>query len=321
MTSITPSASATGPADHRPGTGRGRGRKPRYGRSERRLAALLMSPSMLLIALVAAYPIGYAIWLSLNEYSVRVPGLSRFAGLRNYEAAFAGGFWEALRNTLVFTVASVGLETVIGLGMALAMHHAFKGRGLLRATVLIPWATITAVTAITWRSIFEPGVGFAPQLLAKIGIGEDVVWLGERGYAMAVLVFADVWKTAPFMALLLLAGLQVIPDDVYEAARVDGANAWQRFTRITVPLLMPALLVALIFRTLDALRVFDLPAVLTDGSNGTTVLSLLAYQELTQNRLVGLGAALSVLTFIVVMIVSFLYIRFVGGNIRALADD
>ncbi|MEO6867249.1 MAG: sugar ABC transporter permease [Gaiellales bacterium] len=325
MTTITPSASATPPPP--PGGGaadakqRGGKRGRRYGSSERRLAAILLTPSMLLIALVAAYPIGYAIWLSLNEYSVRVPGLSRFAGLNNYQSALAGGFWDALRNTLVFTVASVGLETVIGLGMALAMHNAFKGRAVLRATVLIPWATITAVTAITWRSIFEPGVGFAPQLLSKIGIGGDIVWLGERGYAMAVLILADVWKTAPFMALLLLAGLQVIPDDVYEAARVDGARTWQRFRFITLPLLVPALLVALIFRTLDALRVFDLPVVLTDGSNGTTVLSLLAYQELTQNRLVGLGAALSVLTFAVVMVVSFMYIRFVGGNIKALAED
>ncbi len=328
MTSITPSATATGPDSGRSRRAlRGRGGRVGggggggYGRSERRLAALLLSPAMLLIALVAAYPIAYAVWLSLNEYSIRVPGLSRFAGTRNYQAAFDGGFWGALWNTLVFTVASVSLELMLGLAMALAMHHAFKGRALLRATVLIPWATITAVTAITWRSIFEPGLGFAPQLLAKLGIGGDIVWLGERGYAMAVLIFADVWKTAPFMALLLLAGLQVIPDDVYEAARVDGATAWQSFRWVTLPLLVPAMLVALIFRTLDALRIFDLPAVLTDGTNGTQVLSLLAYQELTQNRLVGLGAALSVLTFAVVMVVSFLYIRFVGGNIRALAED
>ena len=135
------------------------------------------------------------------------------------------------------------------------------------------------------------------------------------------MIFADVWKTAPFMALLLLAGLQVIPDDVYDAAKVDGASAWQRFRRITLPLLRPAILVALIFRTLDALRIFDLPFVLTQGANGTTTLSLIAYQELTTNRLIGLGSALSVLTFVIVMVVSFLYIRFVGGNIRALAEE
>ncbi|MCW2955479.1 MAG: sugar transporter permease [Thermoleophilia bacterium] len=316
MTSFTPTQVTVPPPPRKRRGGGGS-----YGRSERRLAAMLLTPAVALIALVAAYPIFYAIWLSLNEYSVRVPGLSRFVGADNYTNAIDATFWDAFRNTMVFTGFSVTLELLIGLGMAVAMHSAFRGRGLLRATVLVPWATITAVTAITWRSIFEPGLGFAPQVLAKVGIAEDVIWLGENGYAMAVLILADVWKTAPFMALLLLAGLQVIPDDVYEAARVDGATTWQRFTRITLPLLVPAMLVALIFRTLDALRVFDLPAVLTDGTNGTNVLSLLAYQELTQNRLVGLGAALSVLTFATVMVVSFLYIRFVGGNIKTLAED
>jgi multiple sugar transport system permease protein len=271
---------------------------------------------------VAAYPIGYAIWLSFNEYSVRTPGLSRWAGFKNYTEAFGSSeFWEAVKNTFVFTGISVTLELAIGLGMAIAMHEAFKGRGLLRTVVLVPWAVLTVVSAITWRTLFEPNLGLAPVLLGKIGVGEDIVWLGQEGYAMAVMILADVWKTAPFMALLLLAGLQVIPDDVYDAAKVDGATTWQRFRRITIPLLMPAILVALIFRTLDALRIFDLPYVLTGGSNGTTTLSLIAHQELTANRLIGYGSALSVLTFIIVMAVSFLYIRTVGGNIRSLAEE
>jgi multiple sugar transport system permease protein len=177
------------------------------------------------------------------------------------------------------------------------------------------------VSAITWRTLFEPNLGLAPVLLGKIGVGEDIVWLGQEGYAMAVMILADVWKTAPFMALLLLAGLQVIPDDVYDAAKVDGATTWQRFRRITIPLLMPAILVALIFRTLDALRIFDLPYVLTQGANGTTTLSLIAHQELTANRLIGYGSALSVITFVIVMAVSFLYIRTVGGNIKSLAEE
>ena len=282
----------------------------------------MVAPSVAVIALVAAYPIGYAVWLSLNEYSVRVPGLSRFAGFRNYSNALSDSeFWSSLWTTLGFTVISVSLELVIGLAMAMAMHSAFKGRGMLRAVVLVPWATITAVTAITWRSIFEPNLGFVPQVLDKIGIAQNVLWLGENGYALAVMIVADVWKTAPFMALLLLAGLQVISDDVYEAAKVDGATAWQRFTKITLPLLRPAILVALLFRTLDALRIFDLPAVLTQGANGTNTLSLNAYQQLTQNRLIGLGSALSVITFLIVMTVSFLYIRFVGGNIRTLTEE
>ncbi len=303
--------------------GRGKRRKGKsYGSEERRLAALLLTPAMAVIALVAAYPIGYAIWLSLTEYSVRVPGKWRFVGFDNYTEAFGSTeFWDAVKNTFLFTGLSVTLELVIGLGMALAMHEAFKGRGLLRTVVLVPWAVLTIVSAITWRTLFEPNLGLAPVLLSKFGIGEDIVWLGQEGYAMAVMVLADVWKTAPFMALLLLAGLQVIPDDVYDAAKVDGATTWQRFRRITIPLLMPAILVALIFRTLDALRIFDLPYVLTGGSNGTTTLSLIAHQELTANRLIGYGSALSVLTFVIVMAVSFIYIRTVGGNIKSLAEE
>ena len=302
--------------------GRRRARRRRYGSGERRLAAALLSPAVVVIALVAAYPIGYAVWLSLNEYSVRVPGLSRFVGFDNYsEALGSSEFWDAVVNTFLFSGISVSLELAIGLGMALVMNEAFKGRGLLRAVVLVPWAVLTVVSAITWRTIFEPELGLAPQLFEGLGIFDGVVWLGESGYALAVMVIADVWKTAPFMALLLLAGLQGIPEEVYDAAKVDGATTWQRFRRITLPLLVPAILVALIFRTLDALRIFDLPYVLTRGSNGTTTLSLLAHQELTDNRLIGLGSALSVLTFVIVMAVSFLYIRAVGGNIRSLAEE
>jgi multiple sugar transport system permease protein len=301
---------------------RSRGRD-RYGSGERRLALAMLSPSMIVIALVAAYPIGYAIWLSLNEYSVRVPGLSRFAGFDNYTEAFASTeFWQAVIVTFLFTAISVGLELIVGLGMALAMHEAFRGRGILRTVVLVPWAVLTVVSAITWRTIFEPNLGLAPQVIDALGLpGAGVVWLGEEGYSLAVMVLADVWKTAPFMALLLLAGLQVIPNDVYDAAKVDGATTLQRFRRITLPLLAPAILVALIFRTLDALRIFDLPYVLTRGANNTTTLSLLAHQELTSNRLIGYGSALSVLTFAIVMAVSFLYIRTVGGNIRSLVED
>jgi len=283
----------------------------------------MLTPALIVVAIVAAYPIGYAIWLSLNQYSVRVAGLSRFVGFDNYiDAVKSSGFWSATGTTFLFTTVSVALELVIGLAMAVAMHQAFKGRALLRTVVLVPWAILTVVTAITWRTIFEPDLGLAPVVLDKLGLpGAGTVWLGERGYALAVMIFADVWKTAPFMALLLLAGLQVIPEDLYDAAKVDGASTWQRFTRITLPLLRPAILVALIFRTLDALRIFDLPYVLTKGANGTTTLSILSYEKFSQDRLLGQGSTLAVLTFIIVMAVSFLYIRLVGGNIRTLAED
>jgi multiple sugar transport system permease protein len=299
-----------------------RGRRSVF-REERRLGATMLAPSLAVIALVAAYPIVYAVWLSLNEYSVITPGLSRFVGLDNYsEALGSSEFWEAMKTTVLFTVISVGLELAIGLGMALIMHRAFRGRALLRAVVLVPWAILTVVTAITWRTIFEPELGFVNTMLDTLGLpGGDIVWLGEEGYALAVMIFADVWKTAPFMALLLLAGLQGIPDDLHDAAKVDGANTWQRFRRITLPLLVPAITVALIFRTLDALRIFDLPYILTKGANGTETLSLIAQEELVTNRNTGLGSALSVLTFITVMGVSFLYIRFIGGNIRSLTED
>ena len=295
-------------------------RRRSKGIPERRLARLMVAPSMILIAIVAAYPIIYAVWLSLHEYSVRQAGLSRWAGslgLRNYSNALQSSeWWAALRHTLIFTVSSVALELLIGLGMALAMHAAFRGQSLLRTTVLVPWAVLTVVTAVMWRTMFVSPYGFVNTIL-----GTQTVWLGSEPQALIVIILADVWKTAPFMALLILAGLQVIPGEVYEAAEVDGASTWQRFTRITLPLLTPAILVALIFRTLDALRIFDLPFVLTQGQNGTSTLSTIAQETFATNRIYGLGSAMAVLTFIIVMIVSFSYIRFVGGNLRGLAEE
>jgi multiple sugar transport system permease protein len=298
-------------------------RKRTAGQEERNLARKMIAPSLILIAVVAAYPIIYAVWLSLHEYSVITPGLSRWAGLKNYTDAFdSKEFRDSIKNTFVFTVFSVFFELLLGLAMALIMHNATKGKGLLRTIVLIPWAVLTVVTAITWQTIFEPNLGLVNTVLRTLHLpGAETVWLGQKPQAMEVLIIADVWKTAPFMALLIPAGLQVIPNDVYDAAKVDGANAWQRFRRITLPLLTPAILVALIFRTLDALRIFDLPFVLTKGANGTNTLSFEAYQELRQNNLIGLGSAMSIITFLIVMAVSFLYIRFVGGNIRGLADE
>jgi multiple sugar transport system permease protein len=295
-------------------------KKRSKGLSEKRLAFLMVSPSMALIALVAAYPILYGIWLSLHEYSVRVAGLSRWAepfGLGNYQTALTNSeFWNAMGITLSFTFFSVVFEFLLGLAMAMAMHAAFKGQGLLRTVVLVPWAVLTVVTAIMWRTIFE-----SPQGIVNAILGTDIVWLGGSPVALIVIIIGDVWKTAPFMALLILAGLQTIPSEIYEAAKVDGATAWQRFVKITLPLLTPAILVALIFRTLDALRIFDMPYVLTKGANGTTTLSIISYETFTANRIYGLGSAYAVLTFITVMIVAFIYIRTVGGNIRGMAED
>jgi multiple sugar transport system permease protein len=290
------------------------------GIPERRLAQLMVAPSIALILIVAAWPIIYAIWLSLHQYSVRVAGLSRWAPpfiIGNYKDALSNSdWWAAFAHTIIFTVISVSFEFLIGLAMALAMHAAFKGQGLLRTVVLVPWAVLTVVTAVMWRTMFVSPYGFVNTIL-----GTHTVWLGQSPQALIVIIIADVWKTSPFMALLILAGLQVIPGEIYEAAKVDGATAWQRFMRITLPLLKPAILVALIFRTLDALRIFDLPYVLTGGQNGTSTLSTIAQEAFATNRLYGPGSAMAVLTFIVVMFVSFLYIRFMGGNIRGLAEE
>lgn len=285
----------------------------RARRSERRLAVAMISPTVLIMVLVAGFPIGYAVWLSLHEYSVQTPGLSRWAepfGLGNYLAALGSAdFWAALRTTLVFTVVSVFLELVLGMIMALIMNAFARGKAFLRAVVLVPWSVLTVVTAIMWRSIFDPSLGFVNTVLGAVGLPADTVWLGQSPHALIVMIVADVWKTAPFMALLLLAGLQGISKEVYEAASVDGSSSWQTFWRITLPLLRPAILVALIFRTLDALRIFDLPYVLTKGAYETNTLSLLSFQQLQQNGIIGLGSALAVITFIVVMAVSVIYIR------------
>lgn len=291
--------------------------------AERRLAVGMTAPSLALMALVAAVPIGYAIWLSLNQYSLRQAGLSRFVGLDNYLDALSGAdWWKAFGQTLLFAGLSVSLEIILGIGMALLLNLAFRGRALLRTVVLLPYAIITVVSAITWQTMFDPTTGFVPQILAMLHLpGAGVVWLGEQGYAMAVIVMADVWKTTPFAALIILAGLQAISQETYEAAELDGANKWKTFVHVTLPLLRPAIVLAAIFRTLDALRIFDLPFVLTHGANATQSMSMLAYGQLNENRLVGQGSALSILTFLTVMLVSAVYIRFGGGNIRDIVRE
>ena len=283
--------------------------------SERRLAAYLVSPSLIVIIAVAAFPIGYAIWLSLHQYSLIHPGLSRWVGLDNFRDAITShSFWNATKVTFIFTVISVTLELIIGLAMALLMHAAFFGRSLLRAVVLVPWAVLTVGTAMMWRTIFDADLGFANQVLQALHLpGSHTVWLGQNGYAMAVLIFADVWKTAPFMALLLLAGLQVIPDDVYEAAKVDGATAWQRFIRVIIPVMKPAILVALLFRTLDAFRIFDNIYILTQGSQNTRSVSILNYDQLFTALNLGVGSAMSVLIFISVALIAFTFIKGFGA--------
>jgi multiple sugar transport system permease protein len=295
-----------------PGSSAGSGAKgaTSKGLSDRALAKVFMAPSVGTMALVALFPVLYALFLSLYAYRGRQQ--TGFAGLGNYaEALGSPRFWNSVIDTLIFTVSSVFFEFLIGLGFALLMNQAFRGRGVTRATILVPWVIPTVIAAQMWFFMFNVTPGFVNSVL---GLG-DFNWLGQPGWAMFSIVFADVWKTAPFVALLLLAGLQTIPGEVYESGRVDGASTWQRFIHITMPLLKPAILVALLFRTTDALRMFDLAAVMTGGAFRTESLSILVQRFVVQTPDPGLGSALSTLTFLLVLGVGVVFVSLLGKDL------
>jgi multiple sugar transport system permease protein len=303
----------------------------RRAASKNKWATILIAPTLILLGIVIVYPIISGIVMSFQADSGLDPdtGLftdGGFAGFTNYTAwilqqcpAAGGGtvacppgtlesqFWNATGITFFFAAVTVTLETIIGFWMALIMARSFKGRGLVRAAVLVPWAIPTAVTAKLWFFIF------AFQGIANELFNTSILWTGSEWPAKWAIIIADVWKTTPFMALLILAGLQMIPGDVYEAAKMDGASTWQRFRYITLPLVKPALMVAVLFRVLDALRMYDLPAILTGGANGTTTLSILVVNQIRQGF--NSAAALSTLTFIIIFIVAFIFVRFLGANV------
>ncbi|MDQ4040608.1 MAG: sugar ABC transporter permease [Actinomycetota bacterium] len=281
-------------------------------RSERRLAWLLCAPAVIAMLLVTGYPIGYAIWLSLQDYDLRFPDDREFVGLSNYaDVLTSSTWWGDVWNTTIITVASVSIELVLGMGIALIMHRAIFGRGAVRASVLIPYGIVTVVAAFGWRYAFDPASGFVQNLPL---ISDTAAPLTERGGSLAVIVLTEVWKTTPFMALLLLAGLALVPDELHEAAKVDGAGPVQRFFRITLPLMKPAILVALLFRTLDAFRVFDTVYIQTAGANGTETVSILGYQVLINRVNLGVGSAVSVLIFIAVILIATFFVRGLGAS-------
>lgn len=279
----------------------------------------MVAPTMLVLLLVVALPTLDALRQSLfgakglDEATGFVSDTEPFVGLDNYTAIFGGDaaarFWNAFANTAFFTVTSVTLEVVLGVSMALIMHRALRGRALVRASILVPWAIPTAIVALLWRWIFNAD-GVANAILPG-----QILWTTEGLHAKLAVVFADTWKTAPFVGLLVLAGLQLIPKEVYEAAKVDGAHAWRRFWSITLPLVKPALLVAVLFRILDALRMFDMPYVLI-GSRKSSVetLSMLAHDEAANVRF-GPGAAYAVLLFLFVFAVAFTFVKVLGADV------
>ncbi|RKQ32508.1 sugar ABC transporter permease [Oceanobacillus halophilus] len=246
---------------------------------------------------------------------------SNFVGLANYWKYLQDSrMWKSLSNTLIFTIVSVGVELIIGLMVALLINRSFKGRGLIRASILVPWAIPTAVSAMMWSYLYDGQSGIVAHFFEQIGlISDSSVLLSTAGGAMFSVILADIWKTMPYMALLILAGLQTIPDSMYEAAQVDGANKWQQFWKITLPMIKGSILVALLFRTLDAFRVFDLIYVLTGGgpANGTESISIYAYKTLFSQQNFGEGSVLSVMVFIFVAIISIIFIKFIGSDLFA----
>lgn len=275
---------------------------------EERLGWLLCTPAVLAMLLVTAYPMLYALWLSLFQYDLRFPDRRAFVGWDNYLGVLSSPvWWKALGNTLVITVVSVAVELVLGMLLALLMHRALFLRRTLRAAILVPYGIITVVAALAWKFAFDPVTGFVNPLL-----GIELAWFSERGSAFVVIVLTEVWKTTPFMALLLLAGLTLVPRDLLDAARVDGAGAVQRFFRVTLPLMKPAILVALLFRTLDAFRIFDTVFVQTRGAQGTESVSIVGYNALITRLNLGLGSAVSVLVFLCVLAIALIYIRGFG---------
>ncbi|KJV01586.1 multiple sugar transport system permease protein [Rhodococcus fascians] len=335
---VTSGAAATTAAGgSSPGRGRHvRSKNKRFGLTQGR-AWLLIAPTMVILAIVIVYPVIRALVMSFSKDPGLDPATGMFvtggsAGFDNYthwilqQCTSASGtsvpcppgtlgsqFWGAVGNTAFFTVVTVSIEVVIGFGMAVIMGKTFAGRALLRAAILIPWAIPTAVTAKLWYFIFAYD-GVANRIL-----GTNILWTGDAWPARFAVIIADVWKTTPFMALLILAGLQMIPADVYEAARVDGASAWQRFTKITLPLVKPALMVAILFRTMDALRMYDLPAILTEGNPATRTISILVVDQIRQGF--NSAASLSTISFIMIFVVAFILVKFLGANAVATQDN
>jgi multiple sugar transport system permease protein len=290
------------------------GRTSSRTRSERKLAWMLCAPAVIAMLAVTAYPIGYAVVLSLQKLDLRFPEQTEFIGLSNYGTVLSSElWWTDVFNTVFIMVISVTIELALGMAIALVMHRAIFGRGLIRTSVLIPYGIITVVAAFAWQFAFASDSGFVNNLPL---ISDEMNWFGGRFSSFAVIIMAEVWKTTPFMALLLLAGLVTIDNQLYEAAKVDGASAWQRFARITLPLMKPAILVALLFRTLDAFRVFDTIFIMTRGALDTESVSILGFSQLINRLNLGLGSAVSVLIFISVFLIAFVFVKGFGAKVE-----
>ena len=282
-------------------------------KAERKLAYMLCAPAVTLMILVTGFPIGYAFYLSLQRFDLRFPDDKEFVGFSNYvDVLTSQTWWGDVAVTLFITVVSVSIELVLGMLIALVMHRAIFGRGPVRAATLIPYGIVTVVAAFTWKYAFDPTSGFVTSLPL---VPDDYAPLTNQAGSLLIIILAEVWKTTPFMALLLLAGLALVPDELNEAAKVDGASTVQRFFRITLPLMRPAILVALLFRTLDAFRIFDnIYIIQPGGALNTESVSILGY-NVTINRVnVGLGSAISILIFMCVIVIAIAFVKGLGTS-------
>lgn len=283
-------------------------------KSSHRLALSLLLPSFVFVALFSLYPIVDSFRLSFFRLILTLPWLGqKWVGWANYADLLSDPVARhSLLTTLIFVAVTIPLELLFGLGMALVLNESFRGRGLMRAVILIPWAIPTVVSAQTWRFLFNDRYGLVNFALFGADTGSYIAPLAEPHLALMAIMAAEVWKTTPFAALILLAGLQAIPDDLYEAASVDGAGGWQRFRHVTLPLLLPALLLALLFRTIDALRVFDLVFIMTQGgpADRTNVLQFYGYKKTFAEGMIGYGSAIAVVVFLLALILSLIYLRF-----------
>jgi multiple sugar transport system permease protein len=281
-------------------------------RAERRLGWMLAGPAFGVMLLVTAYPILQAVWYSLFNYRLTDPGNRSFVGLGNYGVILTDAlWWQAVAVTVFITVVTVVVELILGFALALVMSKALAAlRPVLRAAILIPYAVITVVSAFSWQFAFSITTGFVNKWFAWLpGIGADTDWFGDKWTSLLVICLAEIWKTTPFISLLLLAGLAQVPDVLQEAAMVDGATWWQRMWKVTIPNMKAAIMVALLFRSLDAFRIFDSIFVMTAGANGTESVSFLAYRQTISRVEIGLGSAVSVLLFLAVMLIAFGFIK------------
>jgi multiple sugar transport system permease protein len=292
----------TEPAKKKPALSEGK-------RAERRLGWLLCAPAAIVMVAVTGWPIIYSVWLSLQRYDLRFPDQREFVGLSNYVAVLSDGYWwTAFGITSLITVVSVAIELVLGMLLALVMHRTLVGRGLVRTVSLIPYGIVTVVAAFSWYYAWFPDTGYLTSMLNLEAP------LTQQVPSLLIIILAEVWKTTPFMALLLMAGLALVPEDLLKAASMDGATGWQRFTKVIVPVMKPAILVALLFRTLDAFRIFDNIFVLTKGANDTSSVSMQAYNNLIRGLNLGIGSTMSVLIFLAVAIIAFLFIKLFGAS-------